>query len=238
LLRGEVLARWQEFVGTGEFFRGLESAIGRLRDRITAAIRGRPAPAEPLGEALQTGVEALVRAQAEDAVEQAVQRWRARPAGAALLLGPGGDEVTRRSPDFDERVDREVRDWQRYVFDLVRAEGQGRRTQARVLSFGVNALGVVLMIVVFASTAFIPTGAEVGVAAGSAVLAQRLLEAIFGDQAVRALAAKARADLVRRVDGLMLLEQARMSALLDAAGVDPDAGHRLRAAVDHVQAAR
>ncbi|HEX5533809.1 MAG TPA: dynamin family protein [Actinomycetales bacterium] len=234
LLRGEVLARWQEFVGTGEFFRGLESAIGRLRDRITAAIRGRPAPAEPLGEALQTGVAALVRAQAEDAVERTAGRWRARPAGAALLDAAGPD-VTRLSPDFDARLERQVRDWQRYVFDLVRAEGQGRRTQARVLSFGVNALGVVLMLTVFASTAFIPTGAEVGVAAGSALIGQRLLEAIFGDQAVRELAAKARADLTRRVDELLAAEQARMVALLDNAGVDPSAAGRLRAASDDVQ---
>ena len=36
LLRGEVLARWQEFVGTGELFRGLESAVGRLRDRVVS----------------------------------------------------------------------------------------------------------------------------------------------------------------------------------------------------------
>ncbi|GAB2674643.1 dynamin family protein [Thalassiella azotivora] len=236
LLRGEVLARWQEFVGTGEFFRGLESAVGRLRDRVAAVLRGRPAPAEPLGEALQTGVAALVRAQAEDAVERSVSRWRARPAGAALLAE--APDVTELPPDFDARIEREVRDWQRYVFDLVRAEGQGRRTQARVLSFGVNALGVVLMVVVFASTAFIPTGAEVGVAAGSAVVAQRLLEAIFGDQAVRALAAKARADVVRRVDGLMAAEQQRLLTLLDDADVDPDAGARLRAALTRVQAAR
>ena len=40
LLRGEVLARWQEFVGTGEFFRQVESTIGRWRDRVTAALKG------------------------------------------------------------------------------------------------------------------------------------------------------------------------------------------------------
>ena len=45
LLRGEVLARWQEFVGTGEFFRTLEARVGRLRDRVVAAVTGRPAPA-------------------------------------------------------------------------------------------------------------------------------------------------------------------------------------------------
>jgi hypothetical protein len=91
------------------------------------------------------------------------------------------------------------------------------------------------MLTVFASTAFIPTGAEVGVAAGSALVGQRLLEAIFGDQAVRALAAKARADLIRRVDELLSGEQARMVALLDDAGVDPWAAGRMRSASDDVQ---
>ena len=43
---------------------------------------------------------------------------------------------------------------------------------------------VVLMLVTFASTAGI-TGAEVGIAGGTAVVGQKLLEAMFGDQAVR-----------------------------------------------------
>ncbi|WP_420111867.1 dynamin family protein, partial [Pseudactinotalea sp.] len=42
LLRGEVLARWQDFIGTGEFFRGLESRVGRIRDSISAFVTGRP----------------------------------------------------------------------------------------------------------------------------------------------------------------------------------------------------
>ena len=235
LLRGEVLARWQEFVGTGDFFRGLESAIGRLRDRVTAALLGRPAPAEPLGQALQSGVAALVRAQAEAAAEGAVLRWRAHPAGRALLMG--ADDVGRLPSDFDEGLERMIRDWQRHVFDLVREEGQGRRTQARVLSFGVNGLGVVLMLVVFAGTAGL-TGGEVAIAGGSAVLAQRLLEAIFGDQAVRSLATKARHDLTRRVDELLGAEKARMAALVDALDLDDEAPARLREASDAVQKAR
>ena len=43
LLRGEVLARWQEFVGTGEFFRAMEQKISWLRDRITVDVQGRAA---------------------------------------------------------------------------------------------------------------------------------------------------------------------------------------------------
>src|SRR4051794_25567356 len=33
LLRGEVLARWQEFVGTGEWMRALQGRVSRVRDR-------------------------------------------------------------------------------------------------------------------------------------------------------------------------------------------------------------
>src|SRR3954447_10655426 len=45
LLRGEVLARWQEFVGTGEWMRSLQGQFGRWRDRMPAAFTGRPTPA-------------------------------------------------------------------------------------------------------------------------------------------------------------------------------------------------
>ena len=51
LLRGEVLARWQDVVGTGEFLRKLESRVGRIRDRVVAAVTGRSTPIEELGHA-------------------------------------------------------------------------------------------------------------------------------------------------------------------------------------------
>jgi hypothetical protein len=40
LLRGEVLARWHEVVGSGELMRSLESRIGWLRDRLKQSLRG------------------------------------------------------------------------------------------------------------------------------------------------------------------------------------------------------
>ena len=70
---------------------------------------------------------------------------------------------------------------------LVADEGMSRRSRARFLALGVNGVGVALMIVVFAHTGGL-VGAEIGVAGGTAVLAQRVLEAVFGDQAVRRLA--------------------------------------------------
>ena len=131
LLRGEVLARWQEFVGTGEFFTQVESGIGRLRDRVTAAIKGSPPPARDLGEALQTGVAALRhRAGARARPPTTARRWRQLPGGAAAGRGPTPSWPGRRRTS-PARVERLVRDWQGDVLDLVRDEGKDRRTTAR-----------------------------------------------------------------------------------------------------------
>ncbi|MCW2576866.1 MAG: putative transporter, partial [Modestobacter sp.] len=81
LLRGEVLARWQEFVGTGEWMRSLQGQVGRLRDRMTAALTGRPNPADDLQGALESGVELLLRAEADRAAEKTVTSWRSLPGG-------------------------------------------------------------------------------------------------------------------------------------------------------------
>ena len=86
------------------------------------------------------------------------------------------------------------------------------------------------MVVVFASTAAIPTGAEVGVAGGGALLGQKLLEAVFGDQAVRRLSAIARADLRDRVTALMDSERARYLGVLEGLAVDSADVERLRTA--------
>ncbi len=95
LLRGEVLARWQEFVGTGELFASLQAGVGRVRDRLVAAVRRRNPPADELGEALATGVAALVIDAAGQARQSALLRWRARPSGSALLAAAPPGRATR-----------------------------------------------------------------------------------------------------------------------------------------------
>jgi hypothetical protein len=94
------------------------------------------------------------------------------------------------------------------------------------------------MIAVFASTAFIPTGLEIAVAGGTTVAGQKLLEAVFGDQAMRELARTARDDLTRRVGDLLDTEAARYTVLLADVETDDAGGDRLRAAADAVEQAR
>ena len=110
---------------------------------------------------------------------------------------------------------------------MVRNEGADKRNTARFLAFGVNGLSVALMIVVFAHTAGV-TGAEAGIAGGSAVLGQKLLEAVFGDQAVRRLAARAREDLNRRVEELLDGERARFLTVLAELGIEDGSADHLR----------
>ncbi|GAA3256262.1 ABC transporter [Nonomuraea helvata] len=223
LLRGEVLARWQDFIGTGDLMRSLESRVGWLRDRIVGFFTGRM-PEVQLRDALESGVEALIRGAADGAAERALEGWAAAPGGPGLLerLGPmEAARLGRASPDLGKRSESAVRGWQEFVLDLVREEGSERRTAARVASFGVNGAGLLLMLAAFASTGGL-TGIEVGIAGGTSLLSQKLLEAVFGDQAVRTLTVSARADLRDRVRRLLDEESYRFTAQLEA--VEPPSG--------------
>ena len=232
LLRGEVLARWQEFVGTGELLKSLETRVGWLRDRIVNAVRGKPAA----GRAGDRGR----RVRARDADPRARRGGRRALRGVVAVAGAGqalladaGEDLGRASRDFRRRAERAVRDWQHDVLEMVRTEGADKRGTARFLAYGVNGLSVALMVVVFAHTAGV-TGAEAGIAGGSAVIGQKLLEAVFGDQAVRTLAERARKDLETRVRELLDVERRRYTDLLDSLEVGSDLPDRLRDAARRI----
>lgn len=220
LLRGEVLARWQEFVGTGELLRGLESQVGRLRDRVTSTILGRPAPADRVEEAIESSVANLLVGESQRAALETERAWRragsaAWPLSSALSALAPTAERARQAEDL-------VRHWQGDILDMVRAEGAGKRLGARLLSLGVNGVGVALMVVVFAHTGGL-TGVEVGVAGGTALVAQRLLEAVFGDQAVRDLARRSRVLLGERVAALLDEQESVFTSALPLPSPRPEA---------------
>ena len=236
LLRGEVLARWQEYVGTGELLKSLENKVGKLRDRMVGALKGKPQQADRVSVAVESGLELLILEHAEAAAERAESAWQQTEAGRGLLADAPGD-LGRASRALRSKAERAVRDWQHDVLEMVRTEGEDKKSTARVLAYGVNGLGVALMVVTFANTAGL-TGAEVGIAGGTAVVGQKLLEAVFGDQAVRDLAHRARTALELRVDALLDEEEGRYTGVLDVLTVDPAAPDRLRQAARGVDDVR
>lgn len=233
LLRAEVLARWHEFIGTGDVMRSLQSAVGRFRDRLNDLVLGRPPVEAEVRTEVERGIEAIVLAASDKAAERVIEAWRATPSGRALVEG---DAVPLRSSNLSSAVDTEVRAWQASVLELVRRQGAGKRAAGRVVSVGVNAAGAALMIAVFAHTGGL-TGGEVVVAGGTAALSQRLLEALFGDEAVRALTTRARSELLARLQKLLVAEAERFAQAARAGVPAPDRAQAVRTAVESVSAA-
>jgi energy-coupling factor transporter ATP-binding protein EcfA2 len=234
LLRGEVLARWHEVVGTGELMRALETRVGGLRDRLKSLATGRRSAPEELEAAVENRVEAVILTGAERAAERAARAWRDRVPGKALLAD--APPLDRASEQLRERTQDQVRAWQGFVFDLVRTEGASKRTTARFASLGVNGAGLTVMLAVFAQTGGL-TGVEALVAGGTSALSQKVLEAIFGDQAVRSLANRARADLLERVRELLREDSRRFDALLEDAAPEAETVAQLHAAATAVRRA-
>ena len=253
LLRGEVLSRWHDFVGTGDFFRSLDSTIGRLRDRVSSALRGQPAAAQKVEDALESGIHAVVLDAAARASENTRTRWRASRAGRSLLArldapqaasaapeknaGANGEakgneakgEVQSAEDIFSAAVAEQIRLWQGSVLEMIREEGADKRKRARFLSLGVNATAVMLMVAAFSLTGGI-TGIEAGIAGGSGVVGTKLLESVFGEDAVRRMATRARTDLLERMADLLTEHAQPFTAVLEETDPQADAEDIHRAA--------
>lgn len=225
ILRGEVLARWHEFIGTADFMRTIQNTLGKFRDRIGDVLMGRPPIEAEVRSAVESNIEIAVIAACERARHRVRDAWASLPEGRSLL--PDDADASSISDVLRQRIDAEVREWQGYVLKLVSDEGRSKRALGRAASVGVNAVGAALMVVIFAQTGGL-TGGEVAVAGGTAAVSQRLLEALFGDQAVRDLTAKARGDLMSRIEAIVAEEAERFEEPVRAATPSADVSARLR----------
>ena len=107
---------------------------------------------------------------------------------------------------------------------LVEAENVTKRSVARVVSFDVEPLALVLTIGLLGDGAGDSAG---GVAAetadaGASVVPQHLLTSLFGAGPLRDIAARARADLHGRIALLFNEEMLRFTQIIDAAGLPDD----------------
>ncbi|WP_124054876.1 dynamin family protein [Arcanobacterium ihumii] len=204
LLRGEVLRTWQDLVGAGQITRKLETQISMIRDRITSFFTTKKPSVSNVEAAVEEVTYTMVVAHSQQAVLRTFETW-SKHEGTDTLV----ETVRSRVRSEDERkktAERLVRDWQVQLLAMIRERGESKRAMARIVSLGINAVGVALMIVVFASTGGL-VGGEIAVAGGTAVVAQRVLEAIFGDDAVRKMTADARDDFDRRVSEFLATDK-------------------------------
>ncbi|TMD78179.1 MAG: GTPase domain-containing protein [Chloroflexi bacterium] len=216
MLREEVLRRWNDFVGADQVARFISSGIGRLRAILITAFRGTPAAPVTVVEAeMTTTLEALALRHATDAARRTSIAWSERSEAAALVAA--NHALWSASEGFGSAVREGLGAWMGAIVDDVRAHAGRKRAVAQVAALGVNAVAVAVMLGVFAYTAGL-TGAEVGIAAGTAFLNQKLLEAIFGEGAMGELISKARARLLILLTSLFEAERARFEALAPAPG--------------------
>ena len=230
MLREEVLRRWNEFVGADQVARFISTGIGRLRAVVLTVFRGTTAaPVSAVQVEMTTTLEALAMRHASEAARRTAVAWSQRSEAAALVAGDPGLWTT--SAGFGRAVDSALKEWIHGIADEVRAHAGRKRAVAQIAALGVNVVAVSVMLGVFAYTAGL-TGAEVGIAAGTAVLNQKLLEAIFGEGAMAELISKARTDLVARFTSLFDAERARFEALVPSGSRLRELAAELRAAVE------
>ncbi|MEO5875020.1 MAG: AAA family ATPase [Streptosporangiaceae bacterium] len=214
LLQGEVLARWQDFAGTGDLLRALHLRRGKAAHTPKPTRRRKTNPrVRALKSSLRSALESLILAGAEQGAEQVVARWQSDPSGT-YVLGDRGPVLGRASAELPRWVTRAVSAWQDHVLDLVRTDGVTKRSVAKLVSFDEEAMSVVLMVGVLGYGT-----SEVVVEGGTSAVPQRLLKALFGAESLRGMSAKAKADLRSRITMLFDEEGLRFSQVLDEAEI-------------------
>jgi energy-coupling factor transporter ATP-binding protein EcfA2 len=233
LLRSEVLRRWHDFVGADQITRFISSGLGRLRGLLLTAFRGTPAaPVGVVEEEMASTLEALALRHASDAARRTASAWSERSDAAALI--ERDPTLWSASDTFRPRIRDGLAIWMRATIDDVRTAGGRKHAVAQVAALGVNVVGVAVMLGVFVHTAGL-TGAEVGIAAGTAFLNQKLLEALFGERAMEQMIEQARARLDTLLTTLFASERERFDALAPQPTTLRDLASELRAAVAGVR---
>jgi hypothetical protein len=177
-------------------------------------------------------LEALALRHASDAARRTATAWSDRSDAAALI--DRDPALWSASDTFGPAMREGLAAWMRATIDDVRTAGGRKKAVAQVAALGVNAVGVAVMLGVFIHTAGI-TGTEVGIAAGTAFLNQKLLEAIFGERAMEQLIEQARLRLDALLTSLFANERERFDALATKPTTLRDLAAKLRAAVTELR---
>lgn len=232
-LREEALRHWQQFVGADQITRYFSQGIGRVRGAIAAMFRPATAPVTEVQAATTEDLLAVARSEAAEAARLVAAGWSDDPSVRDDMAAD--PTLWGTSTGFDDRLRSRLDGWIEGITTDIAATGRPKRELARGASIGVNALGTGVMLATFVHTGGL-TGAEVGVAAATAFLNQKLLAALFGEAAMVELIESAR----RRLDAVLTQtfeeERLRFERLLTPAGRLAALGLDLRAAAVDLRA--
>ena len=211
-LRAEALRQWHAFVGADEITRLFSTGIGRLRATLSTLVHGAPdAPVAEVREQTLADLRALARVRAGEAARRAAIAWSEEPAAkAAVERDPS---IWSPSAGLDERLTERLDTWVASIAEDVRTTGGTKRLLAMGASVGVNAAGIAVMLATFSQTGGL-TGAEVGIAAATGFLNQKLLSALFGEAALVEMIARARVRLIEALGDTFREELARFDRLI------------------------
>jgi 50S ribosome-binding GTPase len=247
LLCGEVLARWQDFAGTGDLLRSLQARRGRggkaKKDRTS--IR-----AEALRTALHASLQSLIISTADRAAEQSADSWQHTDAGTALLAAastgarqPDGTAVSETQFVATALADLGVADTSAQpdpaaLASLSRATTGLAARAARTISGwqeyvhqlvreeNVTRRSIARVVsfdeeslgLVLAIAVLGYGTADVTVTEGASAVPQRVLTSLFGAGLLRDIGVRVRMDLHERVRTLFAAESLRFTSIVDGAG--------------------
>jgi 50S ribosome-binding GTPase len=232
-LREEAVRQWHTFVGADQMTRFFSEGIGRIRGAIVAVLRPATAPVAEVRAATTEDLTAVARLQAAEAARRTATSWSETPVASRVLAEQ--PELWVPSADFDRRLESRIERWIEGISAEIQASGRPKRMLARGAAVGVNAMGTGVMLATFIHTGGL-TGAELGVAAATAFLNQKVLAALFGEAAMVELVAHAKQRLDEALTTTFDEERARFDALLPASGVLTTLAADLRAAAADVRA--
>ncbi|WP_285734693.1 GTPase [Nocardiopsis sp. ATB16-24] len=215
LLRGSLLARWQEVTAGGELAKSLRMRGRRARrgGRVEQAERSQRVGA--LERAIREALEALVVSSCERAGDEVEQRWREIPGAgelAAKALNQPGTGL------LAQQIRQEIAEWQRGVAEMTTASGATKRSVARFVTFDHDVVALVLIIDLLGYERS-RSGGGAHAAESSGPSPQRLLKGLFGAQSLRSIGGAARDDLGKRILGLLERERVPFDSALAAAGI-------------------
>lgn len=214
-LREEALRHWQRFVGADQITRFFSQGIGRVRGALAAILRPAHAPVAEIRAATTEDLLAVARLHAAEAARRTSTGWVEDHAVATAIADDPG--LWSTSIDFDDRLRARLDTWMDGIAADIEATGRPKHLLAKGASIGVNVIGTGVVLGTFFHTGGL-TGAEVGVAAGTAFLNQKLLSALFGEAAMAELIAHARNRLDEALAATFAEELARFERLVLGSG--------------------